>query len=113
MNRDDFKKTCLDILGEGTEYSLPMLDRFVFATFEAQRLQNEIADDAAATIKHTNKAGHTNEASSPKVRMWVLYSQEANKLGQLLGLIPTAKVGRPAKIEKKKGFDLSNKMKVA
>ena len=114
MEKEDFRRVCLERLGEDTEYSLPMLERFIFATYEAKRLQEEI-EGGQATIQHTNKAGHTNEASSPKVRMWLVYSQEANKLGQLLGLIPTGKVGRPSKSESKAkgGFDTTTPMKVA
>jgi hypothetical protein len=115
MDRDEFKRICVERIGEDKEYSSLMLDRFVFASFEAERLQGEIEADQRSTIKHTNKAGHTNEASSPKVRMWVLYSQEANKLGQLLGLVPTAKVGRPSKSENKTkgGFDTTTPMAIA
>lgn len=115
MEKDKFREICLERLGEETEYSLPMLERFIFATYEAKRLQEAIEQESAATIQHTNKAGHTNEASSPKVRMWVVYSQEANKLGQLLGLIPTGKVGRPSKSESKakSGFDTTTPMKLA
>lgn len=113
MDKDKFREICLEKLGEETEYSLPMLERFVFATYEAKRIQEEIAG-GPVTIQHTNKADHTNEASNPKVRMWLLYSQEANKLGQLLGLIPTGKVGRPSKSESKKGgFDTTTPMAIA
>lgn len=111
MNKDVFRAECLKRLGEGAEYSLPMLDSFVFATVKAAELEAELEGEGAV-IEHTNKANATNPASSPKVRMWALYREQANKLGQMLGLIPTAKVGRPAEV-KKTGFKLDGKMKVA
>lgn len=111
MDEVDFRAKCLEKLGQGTEYSLPMLDSFVFATMKAAELERELKGEGAV-IEHTNKANATNPASSPKVRMWALYREQANKLGQMLGLIPTAKVGRPAEV-KKTGFKLDSKMKVA
>lgn len=111
MDELKFRAECLKKLGDGTEYSLPMLDSFVFATVQAAKLEQELKDEEAV-IQHTNKANATNQASSPKVRMWALYREQANKLGQMLGLIPTAKVGRPAETAKK-GFKLDGKMSVS
>ncbi len=111
MDEVKFRGECLKKLGDSTEYSLPMLDSFVFATMKAAELEEELKGESAV-IEHTNKANATNPASSPKVRMWALYREQANKLGQMLGLIPTAKVGRPAQVTKT-GFKLDGKMKVA
>lgn len=87
------------------KYYLPVLQRYVFVTYEAERLAKELAEESA-TIEHTNKAGHTNPASSPKVRMFALYSEQATKLAATLGLnLVAPKVGRKAKT--KKGFELT------
>lgn len=91
------------------EYYLPMLKRYVQTTFKAQAILDEIMEEAV-TVEHTNKADHTNEASSPKARMYALFNEQAMKLGKELGLsLSTAKVGRPSKA-KKKGFELGGKV---
>jgi hypothetical protein len=90
-----------------------MLDDYVFATFKARQLAQELEDeDATVKIAPRLKGKKDGEHSNPKVRMWALYREQANKLGQILGLLPTSKVGRPSKA-KKKGFNLGSDMKVA
>ena len=112
MDKDAFLDLCLKRLGEHAEDYLPMVQDYVFATYKARELAEELGD-AQATVKIAPrlKGKPDSEHSNPKVRMWALYREQANNLGKMLGLIPTAKVGRPS--EKKKGFNHDNKMKVA
>lgn len=110
--QQDFYDSCLlelnDRHGKAVFY-LPNLERYVKATFKAGALLDEIMDEEA-TIKLTNHTGHTNDASSPKVRMFALFNEQAMKLGKDLGLnLHQGKAGRPSK--KKKSF--GNNMKIA
>lgn len=101
---DECLKTLKSRHGE-TEYYLVQLEMYVKATLKAKSLLDEIMDEDPI-IQHTNKADHTNPASSPKVRMWALFNEQSMKLGKDLGLnLHTAKAGRPSK-KKKAGFDL-------
>lgn len=94
--------------GEAKFYLIP-LKMYVKALMTANKLLQEISQEQT-TIQHTNKAGATNEASSPKVRMWALYSEQAMKWGKDLGLnLHQAKPGRPAKLKK----NFRAKMKIA
>lgn len=96
--------------GDTKHYLVP-LKMYVQALKKAEALLEEIMGEDT-TVQHTNKADHTNQASSPKVRMWALFNEQAMKLGKDLGLnLHQGKAGRPAK--KKKGFDTGSKMKVA
>lgn len=110
-----FYNDCLSELrsrnGDAVFY-LPTLRRYVLTVFKAEETLTEIMDDDAVTIKHTNKTGHTNDASSPKVRMFALFNEQAMKLAKELGL--SMSNARPAKVvKKKKGFDAPGKMKIA
>jgi len=111
---DDFYNTCLAQLKARPNYTdafIPMLERYVTITSKLTKLNSEIIDEEV-TVEHTNKANATNTASSPKLRMFLMLNREANQLAKELELSPaTAPVG--GKNEKKKGFDLDNKMKVA
>ena len=115
MDENEMYRECLQILqarhGDAKYYLVP-LRAYVKATIKAETLLDQVLSDEA-TIQHTNKAGHTNNASNPKVRMWALFNEQAMKLGKDLGLnLHQGKVGRPAKSKEKKGFDLGP-MKVA
>jgi hypothetical protein len=105
MEYEEMYEECLKVLRarhSDVRYYLVSLDMYVKATIKAQTLLDEILD-TEVTVQHTNKASKTNEASSPKVRMWALFNEQAMKLGKDLGLnLHQGKAGRPAK--KKKDF---------
>lgn len=111
MDKDAFLERCLKRLGDSAEDYLPMVQDYVFATYKARELAEQLGE-AEATVKIAPrlKGKPDSEHSNPKVRMWALYREQANKLGVMLGLVPS-KVGRPP--EAKKGFKLDGKMKVA
>lgn len=114
LSEQELYDECLSQLqarhGDTKHYLVP-LKMYVKSLKKAQALLEEIMDEDAI-VQHTNKADHTNAASSPKVRMWALFNEQSMKLGKDLGLnLHQSKAGRPAK--KKKGFDTGNKMKVA
>ena len=113
MDKDRFKRSCLEKLGDSAEYYLPMVESYVFSTFKAFELEQELADESV-TIKIAPrlKGKPDSEHSNPKVRMWALYREQANKLGASLGLLPTSK-GAEIKKPGKKGFNTDGKMKVA
>jgi len=111
MTEREIYNECLEQLkarhGDTKHYLIP-LKMYCRSLVKADKLLAEILDEDT-TIQHTNKAGHTNDASSPKVRMWALFNEQSMKLGKDLGLnLHQGKAGRPAK--KKKEF---GKMKVA
>lgn len=103
---------CLSVLKErhgASKHYLVMLNMYVKATIKAAALLEEITGEDVV-IKHTNKANNTNDASSPKVRMWALFNEQAMKLGKDLGLnLHQGKAGRPAKKKK----DFTSPMKVS
>lgn len=104
MDKRQFFERCYKRLGDSAEDYLPMLEDYVFATFKARELAEELGDQPATVkIAPRLKDRPDSEHSNPKVRMWALYRDKANELGKILGLIPQAKAGRPAK--KKKAFD--------
>lgn len=112
MTEKEMYDECLTVLkgrhGDGTFYLIP-LKMYVKATLKAAALLDEILDEEV-TVSHTNKVKATNEASSPKVRMWALFNEQSMKLGKDLGLnLHQAKAGRPTKKKK----DFNSKMKVA
>src|SRR5688500_2704166 len=100
MTEEEVYEDCLAQLKERhgvAKFYLIPLKMYVKALMTADKLLQEIADEEA-TIQHTNKAGATNQASSPKVRMWALYSEQAMKWGKDLGLnLHQGKAGRPVK----------------
>jgi len=99
----------LKIRHSDTNHYLIPLKMYVRALVKADKLLSEILNEDA-TIQHTNKAGHTNDASSPKVRMWALFNEQSMKLGKDLGLnLHQSKAGRPAKKKK----DFGSAMKIA
>src|SRR5690349_15590707 len=108
-----FYNKCLADLKSRPNYSdsfLPILERYVTITAKLSKLNSEIVDEEI-TVQHTNKAGKTNEASSPAWRMFLALNREAVMLADKLKLSPaTAPVSE--KDGKKKGFELG-KMKVA
>jgi len=111
---DDFYNTCLLELKGRANYTaafIPMLERYVTITAMLTKLNNEIIDEEV-TIEHTNKAKETNEVSSPKLRMFIMLNKEANQLAKDLELSPSTAPVNSGK-EKKKGFELGSKMKVA
>lgn len=105
MNEVELYNECLSVLKArhgDTKHYLVSLQMYVKATIKAWQLLEEITGEEVV-IKHTNKANNTNDASSPKVRMWALFNEQSMKLGKDLGLnLHQAKAGRPAK--KKKDF---------
>lgn len=113
LSEEEVYDDCLGQLQErhgSAKFYLVPLRMYVKALMTADKLLQEIADEEA-TIQHTNKLGAVNPASSPKVRMWALYSEQAMKWGKDLGLnLHQGKAGRPTK--KKKDFR-GGKMKIA
>jgi hypothetical protein len=110
-----FYEKCLSELKarhESTDAFLPMLDRYVFLTMKAERLAEKIADEEVI-IQHTNKADHTNEASSPRWRMYLALNKEAIALGRELQLSPASVPKIKEKKKGKKSWDLTGKMKAA
>jgi hypothetical protein len=104
-----FYEKCLSELKarhESTDAFLPML------TMKAEKLAEKIADEEVI-IQHTNKADHTNEASSPKWRMYLALNKEAIALGKELQLSPASVPKIKEKKKGKKSWDLSGKMKAA
>lgn len=111
---DDFYAKCLDELKarpNWTEAFIPQLDRFVTITSKLAKLNAAIVDEEV-TIDHTNKAGHTNQASSPAWRMFLMLNREANALARELKLSPDS-APTSQKAGGKKGFETGSKMKVA
>lgn len=110
---EDFYNKCLAELKARANYSdafLPILERYVTITAKLSKLNSEIVDEEI-TVQHTNKAGKTNEATSPAWRMFLALNREALMLADKLKLSPSnAPVSE--KGQKKKGFELG-KMKVA
>jgi hypothetical protein len=111
---EDFYNTCLADLKSRANYTegfIPMLERYVTITAKLSALNSQIMDEEVV-VDHTNKANHTNQATSPKWRMFLALNKEANQLAKDLELTPsTAPVSSKGK--EKKGFDLSSKMKIA
>lgn len=111
----DFYKTCLSQLKERPDYTdayLPILERYVFVTMKVARLAEQISDEEV-TVEHTNKADHTNQATSPKWRMFLALDIQAGNLAKQLRLNPISAPPTAGKKKKKTGFDLTGKMKVA
>lgn len=110
----DFERFYAECLAElqaredWTRAYLPMLARYVFITMQANKLASEIADEEV-TVKHTNKVNATNEATSPKWRMFLLLDKQSSALARELRLSP---VNAPAGSRKKerKGFDTGMKV---
>lgn len=113
---DDFYQTCLRELKDRNDYTdayLPMLERYVTITNKLGALNSEIVDEEVI-VNHTNKSDHTNQASSPKWRMFLALNSEANKLAKDLKLSPISAPRSSERKKEKKGFDLGgDKMKVA
>lgn len=110
-----FYEDCLAELQKRPDFNpayIPILERYVFVTMKMARISEQISDQEAV-VQHTNKAGHTNEATSPHWRMYLALNKEAIALGKELKLSPASAPPVTAKPEKKKGFDLSGGMKVA
>jgi hypothetical protein len=110
---EGFYNDCLAELKARDNYSptwIPQLDRYVTMVSKLAKLNSEIIDEEVV-INHTNKADHTNKATSPKWRMFILLNKEANQLAGELGLSP-ASAPKITKKPEKKSFDLSP-MKVA
>jgi hypothetical protein len=110
----DFYNECLSVLksrhGNAVFY-LAELESYVFAVFQRKALMESLRPKTTGSINHTNKAGHTNKASDPDVRMFALYNEQAMKLNKSLGLqLVMPKVGVKSKSEK--SFNLDGKMKV-
>lgn len=110
---DEFYSKCLAELKARPNWSeafIPQLERFVTITAKLSKLNSELVNEEIS-VEHTNKAGHKNEATSPKWRMFLALDDQANKLAVHLKLSAAT---APVKEQKgKKGFDLSNSMKVA
>lgn len=99
MNKEEFRQCCFDILGDDAKLYSVLVDDYVFATFKARELAEELEDEGATVkIAPRLKGKPDSEHSNPKIRMWALYREQANKLGQLLGLLPQAKPGRKPKV---------------
>ena len=97
-----FYNDCLDVLKDRPGFNepvIPILERYVFASMKASQMADEIAQEPL-TVKHTNNKSKTNEASSPKARMFVFFSREAAALAKELGLSPAA--ARMMKVDKPK-----------
>jgi hypothetical protein len=106
---DDFYSKCLTELKGRTNYTeafIPILERYVTITAKLSKLNSEIVDEEI-TVQHTNKAGKTNEASSPAWRMFLALNREATQLAEKLELTPGTAPVKTDKDDKKKGFDLS------
>jgi hypothetical protein len=106
-----FYDECLSELKSRDDFSdayIPMLRRFVFITIQANKLGADIAQEEV-TVSHTNKVGATNQATSPKWRMYLLLGKESSALARELRLSP---VNAPAGSRKreKKGFDTGMKV---
>lgn len=111
----DFYNECLSVLKErhgDSKFYLAELETYVFTVFQRQALMDNLKPKKTGAVDHTNKAGYTNKASDPEVRMFALYNEQCMKLCKSLGLqLVAPKVGR--KTKKGKGFNLESKMKVA
>jgi hypothetical protein len=108
-----FYDQCLAELKSRPNFSeayLPMLERYVLISMKAAKLGTDIVDDEV-TVDHTNKVKATNQATSPKWRMFILLNKEASALARELKLSPVSAPPKAAAKKEKKGFDL--KMKVA
>lgn len=109
---DDFYGQCLSELKARANWSesfIPILDRYVIITNKLSDLTAQIVDEQI-TVEHTNKNSHTNKATSPHWRMFLLLNREATLLGNELKLTPKSAPILEVK-EKKKGFELGE-MKV-
>ena len=93
--RDGFDESCL-----------PLLERYVFVTKKIAEVQEQMAA-ADATVKHTNNKEHTNEATNPLIRIFVILNKESLSLAKELELTPAAMKGVKveAKPDAKKGFE--------
>ncbi len=111
---EDFYNDCLAELKSRTNYTeafIPLLERYVTMTAKLSKLNGEIIDEEV-TVQHTNKADHTNTATSPKWRMFLALNREAILLADKLKLSPATAPVESSKKKDKKGFDLTP-MKVA
>lgn len=111
---NEFYEKCLAELMSRPNFSdsfLPILDRYVTITHKLNELNTQIVDQEI-TVEHTNKNSHTNKATSPSWRMFLLLNREATLLANELKLTPKSAPVKEAK-DKKKGFDLSPSMAVA
>ena len=114
---DDFEgfyDKCLAELkarGNYSEAFIPMLERYVTITAKLSKLNSEIVDEEV-TVDHTNKAGKTNQVTSPAWRMFLALNREAVMLADKLKLSPATAPVESDKKKDKKGFELG-KMKVA
>jgi hypothetical protein len=112
---DDFYNQCLAELRGRSNYSeafIPILERYVTITAKLSKLNSEIVDEEV-TVQHTNKADHTNQATSPKWRMFLALNREACMLADKLKLSPATAPSEAGKNKPKKGFNLGGEMKVA
>lgn len=103
---DEFYTKCLSELRSRDNYTdafLPLLDRYVTLTIKLSELNTEIVDEVVV-VQHTNKASKTNDATSPKWRMFLSLNIEANKLARQLRLCPDSAPKSLAK-EKPKGVE--------
>lgn len=99
MTKEEFRQCCFDMLGDDAKLYSVLVDDYVFATFKARELAEELeGEDATVQLTPRLKGRPANEHSNPKIRMWALYREQANKLGQLLGLLPQSKPGRKPKV---------------
>lgn len=114
-NLDDFYILCLKELMSRPDWSeayIPLLERYVTITNKLTKLNTDIIDKDVI-VEHTNKAGHTNDATAPDWRMFIMLNREANALAKELKLSPISAPVGMGKTDKKKGFDLGKTMKVA
>lgn len=110
-----FYDQCLTELKSRNDYTdayLPILERYVLVTMKAASVGAEIVEEEVV-VDHTNKAKQTNQASSPKLRMFFELNNHANILATQLRLSPNSAPPNSAKKKEKKGFDLTGNMKVA
>lgn len=111
---EGFYNKCLAELKSRANWSeafIPMLERYVTLTAKLAQLNVGIVGDEVE-VEHTNKADHTNKATSPKWRMFLLLNKEASQLAKDLQLTPGTAPTVQDKGKKKKGFDLTP-MKIA
>lgn len=115
MDLDDdlkvFYDSCLADLKSQGNYSdsfLPMLQRYVTLTAMLRKLNVGIVEEEMV-IDYVNKAGHKNEMTSPKWRMFLMLNKEATALARELRLSP---ISAPVQVkeEEDEGFDTSLKI---
>ncbi len=100
---DDFYNKCLAELKGRPNYTdafLPVLDRYVTITSKLAQLNTAIVDEEI-TVSHTNKANNTNQATSPKWRMFLALNKEALALADQLKLTPKSAPVSERKPDKK------------